>query len=133
MSHLGWHGVRVKFFVRIACALIKLQSINYIKLYEGLGGKANLESNLRRIQRFLGEFDFNFNLDTIACLVFKLLSLSDPYTLPMDRTKMMLPGKGNSNTEERKQLVKLYIRLFWEDSTECLLADRKFIGKHWFD
>ena len=157
LSHLGWHGARIKFFERMVCALIKLQTVNYIKLSEGLGGKAKLESNLRRIQRFFAEFDLN--LDTIACLVFKLLPLPTPYTLSMDRTNWkfgkldfniltlsvcyqgvgiplmwtMLPKKGNSNTEERKQLIKRYIRLFGVDSIECLLADREFIGKRWLE
>ena len=36
LSPLGWHGARIKFFVRFICALIKLQTISYIKLSEGL-------------------------------------------------------------------------------------------------
>ena len=143
-------------FVRLICALVKLQTISYTKLAEGLGGKAKIESNLRRIQRFFADFDLN--LDTISTMVFKLLPLPPPYTLSMDRTNwkfgsldfniltlsvcyhglgiplmwMMLPKKGNSNTHERKQLVGRYIRLFGADSIECLLADREFVGKHWF-
>ena len=92
-------------------------------------------------------------------MVFKLLPLPKPYTLSMDRTNwkfgsldfniltlsvcyqglgiplmwMMLPKKGNSHTDERKQLIGRYIRLFGADSIECLLADREFIGKDWFD
>ena len=46
---------------------------------------------------------------------------------------MMLPKKGNSHTDERKQLIGRYIRLFGADSIECLLADREFVGKHWFE
>jgi len=156
LSPLGWHGARIKFFVRLICTLIKLQTISYIKLSEGLGGKAKIESNLRRIQRFFAEFDLN--LDTISTLVFKLLPLPAPYTLSMDRTNwkfvgldfniltlsvcyqglsiplmwMILPKNGNSNTHERKQLIGRYFRLFGADSFECLLADREFVGKKWF-
>jgi len=156
LSTLGWHGARIKFFVRLICALIKLQTISYIKLSEGLGGKVKIESNLRRVQRFFAEFDLN--LDTISTMVFNLLPLPKPYTLSMDRTNwkfgnldfniltlsvcyqgvgiplmwMMLPKKGNSNTNERKQQIGRYIRLFGADSIESLLADREFIGKDWF-
>ena len=156
LSSIGWHGARIKFFSRLICALIKLQTISYTRLAEGLGGKAKIESNLRRIQRFFAEFDLNF--DTISTMVFKLLPLPAPYTLSMDRTNwkfgsldfniltlsvcyqglaiplmwMMLPKKGNSNTTERKQLIGRYIRLFGVDSVECLLADREFVGKDWF-
>ena len=157
LKPLGWHGARIKFFSRLICVLIKLQTISYIKLSEAIGGKAKIESNLRRIQRFFAEFDLN--LDTISTLVFKLLPLPAPYTLSMDITNwkfgdtnfniltlsvcyqglgiplmwMMLPKEGNSNTDERKKLIGRYIRLFGVDSIECLLADREFIGKDWFN
>ena len=67
LSPTGWHGARIKLFSRLICALIKLQTISYIKLSEGLGGKAKIESNLRRIQRFFAEFDLN--LDVISTLL----------------------------------------------------------------
>ena len=156
LSPIGWHGARIKFFSRLICALIKLQTISYVKLAQGLGGSAKIESNLRRIQRFIAEFELN--LDTISTLVFKLLPLPAPYTLSMDRTNwkfgnvnfniltisvcyqglgiplmwMMLSKEGNSNTDERKQLIGRYIRLFGVDSIKCLPADREFIGKDWF-
>jgi len=157
LKSLGWHGARIKLFGRLICTMLKIQNISYIKLSQAIGGKTKIESNLRRIQRFFAEFDLN--LDTISALVFKLLPLPAPYTLSMDRTNwkfgrldfniltlsvcyqglgiplmwMMLPKEGNSNTGERKQLIGRYIRLFGADSIECLLADREFIGKHWFD
>ena len=52
LNPIGWYGARIKFFARLICALIKLQTISHIKLAQGLGGKAKIESNLRRIQRF---------------------------------------------------------------------------------
>ena len=67
LSPISWHGARIKFFSCLICALIKLQTISYIKLSEGLGGKAKIESNLRRIQRFFAEFDLN--LDVISTLL----------------------------------------------------------------
>ena len=157
MRFLGWHLARLKFFVSLICAITKLQTVNYEKLSRGIGGKAKAESNLRRIQRFFADFDFD--MDIIARLVFHLLPASPPYCLSMDRTNwkfgnldfniltlivcykgvgiplmwMMLPKKGNSNTSERKLLMQRYLNLFGSQNIECLVADREFIGKHWFE
>ena len=45
----------------------------------------------------------------------------------------MPPKKGNSNSNERKDLMERYIKLFNISSIESLLADREFIGDEWFE
>lgn len=40
--------------------------------------------------------------------------------------------RGNSNTEERKDLLKEFIDIFGVDKIEALTADREFIGEEWF-
>ncbi len=40
--------------------------------------------------------------------------------------------KGNSNTEERKELMTQFVRLFGKERIEGVTADREFIGNHWF-
>jgi hypothetical protein len=40
--------------------------------------------------------------------------------------------RGNSNFEERKELMQRFIKLFGVDRIEALTADREFIGKEWF-
>jgi hypothetical protein len=40
--------------------------------------------------------------------------------------------KGNSNTEERKELTEQFIRLFGKERIEAIAADREFIGNQWF-
>jgi hypothetical protein len=66
----------------------------------------------------------NFN---ILCLTI----IADGVSLPIVWT--MLDKRGNSNQEERKCLILRYIRLFGLDSIDCIIADREFIGKEWFD
>lgn len=44
----------------------------------------------------------------------------------------MLEKKGNSNTEERIELVKEFIGKFGAESIKYLAADREFIGQEWF-
>lgn len=45
----------------------------------------------------------------------------------------MLPKKGTSNTQERIDLVQRYINLFGEETIDCLLADREFVGEIWIN
>jgi hypothetical protein len=153
----GWNLARVKFLVAFITVVSKLQTVNFLKLSQGLGGKALVESNLRRIQRFFA--DFNIDNKMIAKIIFSLLPLNPPYRLCLDRTNwkfgkidiniltigicysgvaiplmwMMLPKRGNSNQKERTSLINRYISLFGTDSIESILADREFIGDDWIN
>jgi len=40
--------------------------------------------------------------------------------------------RGNSNTDERKDILEKFIEQFGVEKIEVLLADREFIGKEWF-
>lgn len=153
---LGWHEVRVKFFMGIICALIKVQTVCFSRLAEGFESEAKMESSLRRIQRFFA--DFVVSNDLIARLIFDLLPCKPPYRLCLDRTNWkfgsvdinilmisvawkgvgipliwsMLPKAGNSNHQERRQLLQRYINMFGTASVESLMGDREFIGEEWF-
>lgn len=156
-QNLGWHKVRVKFFVCFICALCKVQTVCFSRLAEGFASEAKTESTLRRIQRFFAKFILDG--DVIARLVYNLLPCKPPYRLCLDRTNWkfgsvdinilmisvawqgvgipliwcMLPKPGNSNHEERRQLLQRYINLFGADSIDSLMADREFIGREWFE
>lgn len=41
--------------------------------------------------------------------------------------------RGNSNTQERKDLIERFVRFFGLERIKCLTADREFIGKEWFE
>jgi hypothetical protein len=153
---LGWNKARVKFFVSFIMALCKVQTVCFTKLAQGFDGKAMVESNLRRIQRFFA--DFIVDTDLIAKIIFSLLPEKPPYRLCFDRTNWkygkaninilmisiayqgvaipimwtMLPKRGNSNTLERKTIIHRFIDLFGEDCIDSFLADREFIGDEWF-
>jgi hypothetical protein len=40
----------------------------------------------------------------------------------------MLDKRGNSDTQERIELINKYIEWFGSETIDCLLADREFIG-----
>lgn len=156
-SETSWHMARVRCFTMLVCALIKLQSVSFVKLAQAFDSNATYDSNLRRIQRFFSKFDIDHDL--FARLVFKLLPLEPPYHLSMDRTNWkfgtvdinilmisvcfkgvgipliwdLLPKMGNSNTEERQRIMNRFINLFGNESIAGLMADREFIGEEWFE
>jgi len=151
----GWNLARVKFFVLIISALCKVQTVGFEKLATAFDSNASTSSSLRRIQRFMA----NYLLDTdlIAKLIFRLLPHKPPFRLAMDRTNWkfgqqninvlviaviyhgvafpllfrVLPKFGNSNTNERIELIERFIRLFGSEALDCLTADREFVGEKW--
>ena len=66
--------------------------------------------------------EFNFNLLTLG-ITYK--GIAFPLLL------CLLDKRGNSNWEERKDIIERFFRLFGHDCTDCLVADREFIGKEW--
>jgi len=155
-ARLGWNKARVKFLVSFIMALCKVQTVCFNNLAQGFEGNAKVESKMRRIQRFFANFIVDTNL--IAKLLFSLLPEKPPYRLCLDRTNWkygvaninilmlsiaykgvsipiiwtMMSKRGNSNTAERKELVKRFIDLFGDSCIEAFMADREFIGDDWF-
>ena len=151
----GWNLARVKFFVLMISALCKVQTVGFEKLATAFDSKASTSSSLRRIQRFIANYLLDH--DVIARLIFRLLPHKPPYRLAMDRTNWkfgqqninvlviaviyqgvafpllfkLLPKFGNSNTNERVELIERFIHLFGIESLDCLTADREFVGEKW--
>ena len=136
-------------------ALCKVKTINYDRLASAFASDADKNSSYRRIQRFMASF--NFSLEVVARLIFKLLPNQEKRTLIIDRTNWkfgkaninifmlgvsyknvafplmfkMLDKRGNSSCEERIELIRKYIDYFGLESIDCILADREFIGEKW--
>jgi hypothetical protein len=148
---------RVKLICLFITALCKVKTVNYDRLASAFNSKASKDSSYRRIQRFMAEFDFPMKI--VSVLIFSLLPEKTNLTLVMDRTNWkfgtkninilmlgisyknvafplifkMLDKRGNSNTEERIDLINKYLDWFGKDTINCLLADREFIGKKWLE
>ena len=151
----GWNLARVKFFVLMISALCKVQTVGFEKLATAFDCTASTSSSLRRIQRFMAAY--LLDTDLVARLIFRLLPHKPPFRLAMDRTNWkfgqqninvlviavvyhgvafpllfkLLPKFGNSNTNERIELVERFIRLFGSETLDCLTADREFVGEKW--
>ena len=146
---------RVKLICLFITALCKIKTINYDRLAYGFDTKAAKSSSYRRIQRFMKEFEFSMKL--VSTLIFNLLPLQSGLVLVLDRTNWkfgsqninilmlgisyknvafplmfkMLDKRGNSDTQERIELINKYIEWFGSETIDCLLADREFIGNEW--
>jgi len=148
---------RIKFFGLFISALCKVQTVCFEKLACGFDANVNVESSLRRIQRFIAEY--SLDTDLVARFIFALLPHEPPYRLVLDRTNWkfgtkniniltlgivyngvafpilfhIMPKFGNSCMQERIALMARFVRLFGSSSIECLLADREFVGDKWLE
>lgn len=156
-SYLFWNKARIKCFVKMLLSLIKVRTINMAELACGFHSKARKSSRYRRLQRFVKEIKIDFDL--IAVFVMKLFELEKQQLyLTMDRTNWefgkfkinilvlgiaykgialplywkLLNKKGNSDTEERIEIVTRFINQFGKTNVAGILADREFIGGQWF-
>lgn len=148
---------RVKLISLFICSLCKVQTVTFDKLANAFDVKAQSDSSLRRIQRFIASYTLSGDL--IARLIFSLLPEQNKVKLTIDRTNWkfgqtdinifmlgvvykgvafpllftMLDKKGNSNSQERIELIDRFIGLFGKECIACLVADREFVGKKWID
>lgn len=153
--HLGWNLARIKCLSCLIIALFKVKTVNFAELATAFSGSAKVESHYRRIQRFFKEVPMQPEI--VAQIVVSFLPY-DQFTLSLDRTNWMLgcfsinflvlsvvhqgtafpifwillPKKGNSNTQERIELINQFLEIFGTHKIKYLLADREFIGEEWF-
>lgn len=153
--HLGWHGARLSFLSLFLIALLRVKTINLAELATGFRNQAKNESNYKRLQRFFRHFDLNYPL--IARVIVALIDVPQPWVLSLDRTEwsfgqirfnilmlglvhngvayplvwQMLDKKGNSDTEERLDLLDRFLAIFPEAQVAYLTADREFVGSEW--
>jgi hypothetical protein len=146
---------RVKLIVMFICSLCKVQTVTFSKLANAFDSQANSSSSLRRIQRFIA--NFSISSDLIAKLIFSLLPEQKDLILSIDRTNWkfgqsninifmlgvvykgvafpllfkMLDKQGNSNVQERIDLVNRFTSLFGKQCIKSLVADREFVGGKW--
>jgi len=156
-SHLPMNAARLHCLVGIIIALLKVRTVNLTQIALAFPGKAKKDSKYKRIQRFFNSFSFDYAM--IAKFVVMLIGIKDElWKLTIDRTNWkfgkininilflgiaykgaafpiiwtLLPKRGNSNTEERIELIDRFIEIFGVEKIDCLTGDREFIGKKWY-
>jgi len=145
------------FLALFLVALFRVKSVNFSELATGFMGSAQLDSNYKRLQRICSEFELDYQ--RIARLVAHLMEIPQPWVLSIDRTNwefgdqvfnilmlgvvhdgvafpllwLMLDKKGNSNSEERIDLLDEFFEVFPEVEVAYLTGDREFLGQVWFE
>jgi len=161
-QHLpSWHKARLKFMARFVGSLLKLTTANGKKLALAMNPRVKAASNYRRIQRFMADYDFDF--EAFGHFLLWLLPQEDGFVVVMDRTEWHFGAKpvnvlmiglayqgiafpvlwkvlskkngsgkeGSSSTEERKALFERFLGLVPVGKIRAFVADREFIGQGW--
>ena len=152
---LGWHGARLNFLALFLIALMRVKTVNLVEIATGFRSSAKNDSSYKRLQRFFKKFDLDYAL--IAKAVVKLMEIPQPWVLSVDRTEWSfgktrfnllvlgivhngiafplvcdaLDKKGNSNSEERMDLIDRFYKIFPDAQVSFLTGDREFIGQEW--
>ena len=153
--HLPWNKARLEFISQFILSLITLRTCSLYKLCAAFRREADAQSSYKRIQRFFR--DYTFDQADIARLLVTMVPLEDEWVLCLDRTNWKLGqteinhlvlavacqgvaiplfwcnlGKaGNSDSEERINLIKRFLEVFPKQKIRYLAADREFIGHEW--
>lgn len=154
--HLGWHGARLAFVSTFLIALFRVKTVNFAELATAFVGGAQIDSNDKRLQRFFRHFELDYRV--IARTVMALIDIPQPWVLSLDRTEWQfgqttynilvlgvvhqgvafpvvwtfLDKRGNSNTQERIDLIEQFLAVFPSAEIAYLAADREFLGQDWF-
>lgn len=153
--HLRWHGARLNFLALFLIALLRVKTINLVELAAGFRSHAKMESNYKRLQRFFRSFDLDYA--HLSRVIVTLMNIPQPWVLSLDRTEwslgstrfnilmlgvvhqgvaipliwQMLDKKGNSDTEERLDLLDRFQEIFPQAKVAFISADREFVGCEW--
>ncbi len=158
-THLGWNKARSSFLIIFIIALIKVRTVCLTDIAAALPGKAQIASKYKWLQRFFRFFKICFDSFAIFLSCFIPIEPGLPWLLTIDRTNWKfgkantnifmlgvaysgiafpllwgtLDKRGNSDTQERIELMKKFIKLFGVNRIQCLTADREFVGYSWFN
>ena len=152
---LNCHGARIDFISRILIGLLKVKTVNLAEVAKGFPSRVKEESRYRRIQKFFKEYEWEER--ERAKVIKQMIGKEEKQEIVLDRTewyygkhvinilvlaviyeKVAVPirwkvkeKKGNSEEEEREELLRKYIDLFGSENINYVVGDREFIGKAW--
>lgn len=157
-SFFDLHLSRLKCLCNLVSGLIQLRTVNLPSLSLCFVGKADSSSSFRRIQRFLAQVCFPFDL--LSRFIWDHFQGSDPCILALDRTnwkfgklninilmlsicrdgfavplmwKVLGNKRGNSSQAERIELMEHFQSVIQTAQIVRLVADREFIGQEWLN
>lgn len=155
-QHFKWNKARVTFLTLFVKNLITQRTVQLSSIALGLNHCAKSDSNYKRIQRFLR--DFELRVESLGVFLLKILPKDIKYIITLDRTNWkfgrkdinilmlgivygqsslplcwsLLPKGGPSNYQDRKLVLDKAISLMGSEKIKCLVADREFGSKKFF-
>lgn len=155
--HVLLSNSRLETLATLIVGCISARTVNLSHLAGHFHSNAQPASSYRRIQRF---FQYvRLDEDWLARMIIRMLHLSAPFTLCLDRTDWKIGSKhinllvlciatrrvripvmwhvldraGPSSSRERINLMQRYVACCGCDTINILLADREFIGAQWIE
>jgi transposase len=149
---------RQKMLLSTLCALLQSNSVSLAKMAEYINDKVETASNETRLRDFFREVEFNYEELAKFLYAFLVSTSAEKVRLSIDRTNwefgthsvnilMIVASKGqhtvplfwelldnnggNSNSQERIDLLQKCIDLLGGSRIGLLLGDREFIGIKW--
>jgi hypothetical protein len=156
---LGMNKARAECFASAAIGAIETKSVRLSDLAPYVPGQTLVESKYRRLQYFFEQLEIDYNaLAKFNMGLLKDVIGDKPLVLAIDRTNWEarkndvnllvlsaclgdaaqpllwtdLRRKGNSDTRQRRRLMRRFLKLFGLERIGALVADREFVGKDWF-
>lgn len=137
-------------------SILKVGTVNLVKISVAMGSKAQSKSNYRRLQRFIDQVSWCYK--TLVPLILKWADIKSPLTLVIDRTNWklgkaninilcisvvndnycipliwkLLNKRGNSSQNERIELITELLSVPNVPKVKEIIGDREFVGSSWF-
>ena len=151
-SHLtDFHLARVHFIGLFVIAVIKVGLVGLIQIATAFERNVACSSSLRRIERFLNEYNLDFKAITHLIISLQDIEKWENIVLCLDRTnwkvgkkninilllsaayrEVSIPliwsvfaKKGNSSTQERIELIERFLSIFPHLPISSIVADRE--------
>jgi hypothetical protein len=88
---LPWNKARINFLSKFLVAVIAVRTVNLAEIANAFSGVAKAESNYKRIQRFVRQFEINYSqlAVLIVKMIVKMMKLSGAWALTLDRTNWL--------------------------------------------
>jgi Transposase DDE domain len=147
---------RTDFIELVVLGLISSRSVCFWEIADKMIGDADTESKQRRIQRFVGEYEVNYEF--FAYFLLLLIPKQGKLKICIDRTEWEFGEQnhnvlvltayshgigiplwfevlnnegGNTHTDDRMYVMMKLIEIIGKERICCIIADCEFIGQDW--
>lgn len=155
-KHICLQGTRLETMSWLVAQVVRVGTVSLWRLAAHMESRAQTRSVHRRLERFFQHV--RLDGDGVARLIVAAMGLSGkPWRLVLDRTNWkfgqsehnilmlgvvlegvcvplfwtMLDKTGNTNAEERIDLLARLMACFPDQSLSCVIGDREFVGERW--